>query len=206
MLRYHYARPACSLVGMIAIEASGARYEPVLVDLASDRSELRAINPTGKVPTLQADELVVTDTVAIVHWLARRYPDAGLLPADPDAMSLALSKMAWFGSVLHILRRQYTRPMMFCDGVEAQAEVKAVATPRYWAGLEQVNDWIGTGELGDPAASLGVEAYALLFYHWGMMDRQPVETLPHYAALARRLAGREGVSRALARHGSPLLG
>lgn len=205
MMRYFYAVPTCTLAGMIAVEATGAPYDPVLIDLAADRSEYLAVNPTGKVPALQVDEFLLTDTVAIMIWLAERYPNAGLLPHTIDEKALAVSAMAWMGNVLHIVRRQYTRPMMFCLGEEAQAAVRESAAPRYWAELQRMNGWIGEGRLGDPATSLAVEAYALAFYHWGLMDKQPMAELLAYTALAHRLAAREDVRRALVRHASPLL-
>jgi glutathione S-transferase len=113
---YFYAVPTCSLAGMIALEATGATYEAVAIDLAGDRSAYLEVNRSGKVPALQAGDQVVTDTIAIIYWLAKRFPHAGLLPTDDSSLAASLSVMAWFGSVVHVLRRQYTRPAMFCDG------------------------------------------------------------------------------------------
>lgn len=201
MLRYFYATPTCSLAAMVALEATGTAYEPVLVNLASDRGALRSVSSMGKVPVLQADSLVITDTVAITYWLAQQFPQANLLPSAPDLMALALARLTWFGSVLHIARRQYTRPMMFCEGADAQAAVKTAAAPRYWAELVRVDEWIGSGQL----SAIGVEAYALLFYHWGLIDGLPMGELTHYTALAKLLSARDDVGRALTRHASPLL-
>ena len=91
-------------------------YEAVAIDLAGDRSAYLEVNRSGKVPALQAGDQVVTDTIAIIYWLAKRFPHAGLLPTDDSSLAASLSVMAWFGSVVHVLRRQYTRPAMFCDG------------------------------------------------------------------------------------------
>lgn len=204
-LRYYYAVPTCTVAGMIALEATGAPYEPVLIDLAGDRTAYRAISPMGKVPALQADDLLITETAAIIYWLAATYSQAGLLPKTTEGMANAISVMGWLSSVLHIVRRQYTRPMMFCEGSEAQAAVREAAAPRYWSELQRLDGWIGEGRLGDPSNSLGVESYALAFYHWGLMDRLPMDELEHYTALAKRLAGRDDVRRALVRHDSPLL-
>lgn len=199
MLRYHYAVPTCSLAGMIALEATGTPYAPVLVDMA-DRAGLRAINPGGKVPVLEADGLVLTDTIAIITWLARRYPEAALLPTDPDGEAMALSMMAWLGSVVHILRRQVRVPVMFGLGEAAQAEMKAAAEPRYRAELERIDGWIGEGKV----RTAGVQGYALLFYHWALIDGVQAERLRHFTALAREMTARPDVVRALERHASPL--
>ncbi len=46
------------------------------------RPEFLKINPAGKVPALVDDDLVLTESVAIVLYLAEKYPHKGLLPTD----------------------------------------------------------------------------------------------------------------------------
>jgi glutathione S-transferase len=205
MLRYYYSAPACSLTGMVAIEATGVSYEPVAVNLGGDRAELRQVSTSGKVPALDAGGLVITDTIAIVYWLAKRFPAAGLLPDADSEMALALSTMAWFGTELHIVRRRYSRPSMFCTHVGAQEEIRKTAVAAYWEGLKRVDECIAAGLCFGGSQQLGVEAYALLFYHWALVDGLPVDTLPHFKALSDRLVAHPGVARSLKRHESPLL-
>jgi maleylpyruvate isomerase len=42
-----------------------------------------AINPQGLVPTLQADGVVITQSLAIIEWLDEIHPEPPLLPKDP---------------------------------------------------------------------------------------------------------------------------
>jgi glutathione S-transferase len=146
-LRYHYARPTCSLAGMIALELAGADYMPLAVDMAGDREALRALNPTGRVPVLEGDEAPLTDTVAIIYWIARRFPHARLLPDGEDAVARSISTMAWFGNVVHILRRRFTRPQMFAAGAEAQIAVKEAARAPYWDELRRIDAWLEQGAI-----------------------------------------------------------
>ena len=46
------------------------------------KAEFLALNPEGKVSTLLVDGRPLTEVAAILFYLARRYPDAGLLPPD----------------------------------------------------------------------------------------------------------------------------
>ena len=199
MLRYFYAPGTCSLAGMAALELSGADFEAIAVDLAGDRAQLRAVNPSGKVPVLVTEARTVTDTVAILYYLARRFPEAGLLPLSDDEMTTALSTMAWLGSSLHILRRQFARPMMFVDDAGAEALLRAAARPRYWQGLQEVDAWCAGEQL-----PLGVEIYALVFYNWGMIDGLPVGELASFSKMVTRLLAWPDVVRALDSHRSPL--
>src|SRR3989454_6424430 len=60
-------------------------FESVKVDLRKAeprRREFLAVNPAGKVPVLVDDDLVLSESVAIVLYLAEKYPQKGFLPAD----------------------------------------------------------------------------------------------------------------------------
>jgi len=60
-------------------------FEYVQVDLTKGehrRPEFLAVNPVGKVPVLVDDDLVLSESVAIVLYLAEKYPQKGFLPAD----------------------------------------------------------------------------------------------------------------------------
>ncbi len=63
------------------------------------------LNPEGKVPTLVVDGRPLTEVAAILFYLAKRFPDAGLLPRDDiEAEAQALSWMSFIASTLHPAR------------------------------------------------------------------------------------------------------
>src|SRR6202171_5668876 len=65
-----------------------------------------ALNPEGKVPTLAIDGRPLTEVAAILFYLAKRFPDAGLLPRDDiGADAQALSWMSFAAATLHPARR-----------------------------------------------------------------------------------------------------
>ena len=65
------------------LEECGADYDTVAVRFGADMKApaYRAINPMGKVPALTHGDTVLTETVAIITWLAERYPQKALIPA-----------------------------------------------------------------------------------------------------------------------------
>jgi len=64
--------------------------------------EFLALNPGSKVPTLVVDGRPLTEVAAILFYLARRFPDAGLLPVgDIEAEAQVLSWMSFIASTLH---------------------------------------------------------------------------------------------------------
>ena len=201
-MRYFYAPGTCSLAGMAALEMSKADYEPYRVEMASPRAELRAASPLGKVPVLVTPDRVINETLAIIFWLSRNYPEARLLPAADAEVAAALSVMAWFSSTLHIVRRQYARPMAFTPDPAAQTSVRETAAPLYWSELQRVDAWAAAQESAGPLSWPGVQAYALVFYQWALGDGLPAAELHHFTALVERLKARPGVERALERHAS----
>ena len=83
---HDYWRSSASYRVRIALEHLGIAYRKAPVDLlkGEQRAEdYRAINPQGLVPTLEIDGRVLTQSLAIIEYLAEVRPDAGILPADP---------------------------------------------------------------------------------------------------------------------------
>lgn len=63
-------------------------------------AEYLAINPLGKVPALRCGELVLTETLAILTWLAEQYPEKGFIP--PSASAERGEYYRWMCFALHL--------------------------------------------------------------------------------------------------------
>ena len=78
MFRLYYAPGTCALATHIALEEAGAPYEAVLVDFGtrSQRSpEYLAVNPKGRVPALVTESGTITETSALLCFVAQRFPE-----------------------------------------------------------------------------------------------------------------------------------
>ena len=109
----------------IALHEIGVPFDDHPISFA--RREHRApdyllLNPEGKVPTLMIDGRPLTEVAAILFYLAKRYPRAGLLPdGDLEAEAHALSWTSFIASTLHPARRR---------GIEHAAKVFGLADRR----------------------------------------------------------------------------
>ena len=75
------------------LQELGVDFDAVTVNLMAGehrQPEFRAINPAGKIPVLVDGDLVLTESVAIVVYLADKYPEKGFLPADPRGRAEAM--------------------------------------------------------------------------------------------------------------------
>ena len=83
---HDYARSSAAYRVRIALNLKGLDYESRQVDLvAGDQHSptYRQLNPLGLVPMLEIDGLKLTQSLSIIMYLASRFPDPPLLPADP---------------------------------------------------------------------------------------------------------------------------
>jgi len=79
----------------------GAPFRVVRIDFEKQENkspEFLAINPMGKLPTLVHDGTVVTETAAIIAYLADAFPQAGLAPPPGDKRRGTYYRWLFFGA------------------------------------------------------------------------------------------------------------
>jgi glutathione S-transferase len=127
MLKLFYAPGSCSLASHIVLEEAGADYELVGMDTkAGDQRtpEYLAINPKGRVPALATDRGVLTETPAILAFVAQSYPAAKLAPLDdPFAFAQAQAFNSYLCATVHVAHAHKHRGYRWADAPEALAEL-----------------------------------------------------------------------------------
>src|SRR5689334_24361615 len=116
MLTLYYCPGACSMAAHVVLEETGTRYEarPVLLSAGEQRTEAYlAVNARGQVPALRVDEKVITESVAVLAYLGRRFPEAELLPRDAVEEARCLAMLAWIATNMDPLFRRAARPERF---------------------------------------------------------------------------------------------
>jgi glutathione S-transferase len=128
MLTLYYAPHTCALASHVALEQAGAAYDSVRVDFSktAQRSpDYLRVNPKGRVPALVTDRGVLTETPAILLFIAQSFPAARLAPLD-DAFELA--KMNEFNSYLcstvHVAHAHRMRGHRWVDDADAIAAMQ----------------------------------------------------------------------------------
>ena len=110
MLALYFAPGASSMAPHIALHEIGVPFESRPVSFAAKENrtpDYLAINPSGQVPTLLIDGRPLTEVAAILFYLARRYPAAGLLPQhELEAQAQVVSWMSYIAATVHPARRQ----------------------------------------------------------------------------------------------------
>lgn len=208
-LTLYYSPGACSLAPHIALEEAGADYEPVRVDFSKNeqRSErYLAINPKGRVPALADGCWVLTENPAILRFIARRHPGAGLWPDDPPGEARCAEWLAWLASTVHVAYAHVRRAERYASDAAALEDVvaKGKETCRgLWRDID--------ARLAGGAWALGerysvADPYLLVFWNWGRGPHLGFDmgTYAHWTAHTRRMAGRPAVRRIVEREGLAL--
>jgi maleylacetoacetate isomerase len=101
---YDYWRSSAAYRVRIALNLKGVAYDAVpvsLVDGAQRDPAYIAKNPQGFVPMLEAGDVRLTQSMAIIDWLDATYPDPPFMPADPAARAAERAKAMVIAADIH---------------------------------------------------------------------------------------------------------
>jgi glutathione S-transferase len=206
MLELYYTPGTCALASHIALEESGADFTLTRVRFSSAEQKgeaYRRINPKGRVPALVTDRGVLTETPAILAYIAQAYPAAALAPLD-DAFASARAQAfnAYLCATVHVAHAHRVRGARWADDEATIAGLKRAA-PR---AIGEVFALIETTLLEGPwvlgeAYSI-CDPYLFTLAQWIEADGVDPERLPRVMAHRRRVAERPAVQRALAAEGA----
>jgi glutathione S-transferase len=206
MLKLYYAQGTCALATHIALEEAGADYEAVRVDFAAQAQrspEYLAINPKGRVPALVTASGTLTETPALLCYVAQRFPEARLAPlSDPFALAQAQEFNSYLCATVHVAHAHGRRGSRWADdpaAIEAmQRKVPATMTECFEL-IEQKllqGPWV----MGDEYTIC--DPYLFTIASWLEGDGVDTGRMPRVLAHRRRMLARPAVQKAVAEEGT----
>jgi glutathione S-transferase len=201
-MKLHYTKNTCALASAIALEEAGAAYEIVRVDFRANAQrspEYLAINPKGRVPSLVTDRGVLTETPAILAFVAQSFPAARLAPLDdPFAFARVQAFNSYLCSTVHVAHAHRMRGHRWADDPAAIEEMKRKAPEAVGASFELIErDMLaGPWVMGD-AYSI-CDGYLYTLAQWLEADGVDLARVPRVVAHRAHVAARPAVKRALA--------
>ncbi|GIT92473.1 glutathione S-transferase [Jannaschia pagri] len=202
MLTLHLAPGTIALASHAALEEAGADYALHWIDFATGEQTSQsylAINPKGRVPALVTDHGTLTETIAILEWIAAGHPQAALMPDDPWRAARAREVMTFLASTMHVAHAHKLRGHRWSDDPAAHESMRAKVAENMatCAGLLESNlegDWI----LGDRFSV--ADLYVWTVVRWLDGDGVPLAGYPRLSAHSARVAARPAVARVLPHH------
>jgi len=202
MLTLHYAPHTCALATHIVLEEVGADYALNRIDFSKAEEtspEYLAKNPKGRVPLLETPAGYLTETPAILVYLAQSYPAARLAPMD-DAFAFAELQAfnSYLCSTLHVAHAHRMRGNRWADDPAAILAMQRKVPESTGACFRYIEDnylrgpWV-MGEhytIADP--------YLFTLAQWMEGDGVALDPIPRVVDHRARMLERESVRAALA--------
>ncbi|WP_312301462.1 glutathione S-transferase family protein [Diaphorobacter nitroreducens] len=201
-LTLYFTPGTCAQAVRIALEEAQAPYTLVRVDFASQQQRspgYLAVNPKGRVPALVTEHGTLTETPALLAYVAQRFADARLAPADPFGFARLQEFHSYLASTVHIAHAHRPRASRWADEPEAQAAMQRKVP----ANMTECFTLIERHYLGDGPWVLGeqysvADGYLFTVAGWLKSDGVDIAQFPKVHAHSQRMAQRPAVQRALA--------
>ena len=202
MLKLYYAPGTVALASHIALADAGADYATERVDFKTNQQnspEYLAINPKGRVPTLVTDRGILTETPAMLAFIAQSFPKTKLAPLeDAYAFAQAQSFNSYLCSTVHINHAHKMRGARWATEESSYADMKRKVPQSMGAcfGLIERDMLRGPWVMGETYTIC--DPYLFTLSGWLEGDSVDIATLPKVADHRRRMADRPAVQKALA--------
>ncbi len=196
----YYAPVTCALVPYVNLTEAGATFEARPIDMRKGENktpDYLMLNPLHKIPVLLVDGKPLTENVAIQIWIARNFPAAKLLPADPWQEVKAISLLAWCASGLHPHLSRYNRPKKYCDAPDPEAAIRPIALKMVLENFQVAEDLLaGRKFFFDHYTA--VDAYFFWCFRRAMQMDFDLEKLPNCQRHFEHLNARASIQKVLA--------
>ena len=204
MLKLFYAANTCALASHIALQEAGADYETVRLDFRAEdqrKPDYLAINPKGRVPALATDRGILTETPAILAFIAQSFPKARLAPLDDV---FAFARVQAFNSYLcatvHVAHAHRIRGYRWVDANDTAAiaamQKKVPQSVAECFDLIERDLFAGPWVMGD--AFTICDPYLFTLAGWLELDGVDPARFPKVHDHRQRMAERPAVKKALA--------
>ncbi|HEX7886695.1 MAG TPA: glutathione S-transferase N-terminal domain-containing protein [Phenylobacterium sp.] len=201
MIRLFYSPGSCSLASHIALEEAGVAYEAVRTNLATGdqrEPEYLAINPKGRVPALVTEQGGLTETVAILAWIAQAFPQAGLAPADPWAFAQAQAFNSYLASTVHVAHAHRYRGSRWADQESSFEDMRRKVPQSMADGFQLIEAELFTGPWVMGEQYTVCDGYLFTVADWLEGDGVDPARFPKVLEHRERVRARPAVRKVLA--------
>jgi glutathione S-transferase len=201
MFKLYTAPGTCALASHIALEEAGADYTAERLNFKNGQQTTPAylsINPKGRVPALVTDHGTLTETPAILAFVASSFPKAKLVPDDAFAFAQAQSFNSYLCSTVHINHAHKLRGYRWAGDETSFADMKRKVPETMAASFALIErDMLkGPWVMGEQFTIC--DPYLYTISGWLEGDGVDLAKLPKVAAHRKRMEERPAVQKVLA--------
>jgi glutathione S-transferase len=202
MMKLYFAKGTCALASHIALEEAGAEYSAVRINFAAHEQrspEYLAINPKGRVPTLVTDWGTLTETPAMLAFIAQSFPKAQLAPLDdPFRFAEVQAFNSYLCSTVHVAHAHRMRGTRWADDPVAIEAMKRKVPESMSACFDLIESKMlkGPWVMGEDYTIC--DPYLFTIGQWLEGDGVDPSRFPKFKAHRDRMSERAAVRRVVA--------
>ena len=202
MFKLYYAPGTCALASHIALEEAGASYTTERLDFKSNQQtspEYLKLNPKGRVPTLVTDHGILTETPAMLAFIAQSFPKAKLAPLE-DAFAFAQVQAfnSYLCSTVHVAHAHKGRGYRWATDESSFADMKRKVPQTVGACFALIERDMLKGPWVVGEQYTVCDPYLFTLALWVEGDSVDLAALPKVADHRKRMSERPAVKKVLA--------
>jgi len=202
MFTLYYAPHTCSLASHIALLDAGARYDLERIDFAKtgqQSPEYLEVNPKGRVPAMVTPQGVLTETPAILAFIAQSFPQAGLAPlGDLFAFAEVQAFNSYLCSTLHVAHAHRMRGHRWADDASSFVDMQRKVPRSVGACYDLLETRMLKGPWVMGKTYTIADPYLFTLAQWLENDGVDGARIPRVVEHRARMAQRANVRRAIA--------
>lgn len=202
MIKLYYAPHTCALASHIALEEVKADYVAERISFAVNEqrsAEYLAINPKGRVPAMVTDRGILTETPAMLAFIAQSFPQARLAPlVDPFAFAQVQAFNSYLCSTLHVAHAHRMRGYRWADDPAAITEMQRKVPQSVGACFDLIEHDMLKGRWVMGEAYTICDPYLFTLAQWLEDDGVDPSRLPRVIDHRQRMSERRAVRKAIA--------
>ena len=201
MLTLYYAPGTCAFASHIALEDAGAAYETRRLDFKAGEQRSEAylkVNPKGRVPALATPRGILTETPAILTFIAQSFPEKQLAPIyEAFAFAEVHSFLSYLCATVHVCHAHRMRGYRWADEETSFADMRRKVPETMGACFELIERGMFKGPWATGERYTVADPYLFTLAGWLESDGVPMAKFPRVAEHYARMRERPSVRRAL---------
>ncbi len=201
-MKLYYATGTCALASHIALEEAGAEYSTVRINFAVNEQrspEYLAINPKGRVPALVTERGILTETPAMLAFIAQSFPKAKLAPLDdPFRFAEVQAFNSYLCSTVHVAHAHRMRGTRWADDPAAIEAMKRKVPDSVAACFELIDQKMLRGPWVMGESYTICDPYLFTLAQWMEGDSVDPARFPKVRDHRNRMSERAAVRKAVA--------
>jgi glutathione S-transferase len=204
----YYVPETCALASHIALIEAEAPYSLHRLNIGAGEQrqpDYLAVNPKGRVPALVTPRGILTETPAILAFIAQSFPNARIAPLDdPFAFAQVQAFNSYLCSTVHVAHAHRVRGTRWADDPIAIADMKRKVPETVGACFELIEKQMFRGPWVTGETYTIADPYLFTISGWLEGDGVDIRSFPAVHAHRQRMLDRASVKRALAEQSAPV--